>query len=1029
MRASHAPSRLLTRVRIGIAQGLGVVGPLATAIHRTARIGMLALVCSIMASQAVRAQCSDGGATATLPPQFVDTVVAPGLDQAVGLEFDSTGRLFFWEKQGLVWTIENDVVSAGPLLDLREEVGNWSDHGLLGAALDPDFLANGYIYVLYIVDRHHLEHFGLPSYNPATNDYNRNTIGRLTRYTVDINDFASIVPGSRMILMGADPTTGIPICEASHGVGSLVFGSDGSLLVSTGNGGGDGIGGVFCIDDGIIRQAEDVSELRSQLLDTLSGKVLRIDPATGLGLPSNPFYDPLEPFAARSKVWSLGVRNPFRFSRRPGTGSTNPNDGDPGVFTLGDVGAGHWEELNVISSAGANLGFPIYEGMDLQQGGLFVDNLDAPNPLFGQVIAGQGLCSEAYFDFPDLLVQDSTQPPSWPNPCDPSQQIGAGAVPFVHQRPSLAWAHFQKGDPAVVPGYDMLGEALSIPVGDPGSPATGEQFLGNSSIGGAWYTGTSFPAAYHGTYFHADYVSGWIRSIDIDAAGNVTAVQEFAAAGGLLVGMAVDPIDGDLFYIDFKDNGLAAIHRISYEPLDVPPTAIAAISPHYGYGPLEVHFHGESSTDPEGGELTYVWDFGTDTPQSLVPGPTRVYPEEDITLDGTILAKVFELDPPHPTGAGNMDPEIIRDEDYAPKGSQNFSRQFDTTHVEVVMGFPNPLPVQKYNPKIDSLEDWIGYSFPAPRVMQGLVFQEGVQALTLGGFFDTMTVQLRDPGSGEWFDAEGLELNPLFPGSFNANGLPNVNFERFEIRFTPQLADGIRLYGKPGGLFGYFSVGELRVLAAPINPGTEPINYTVRLTVIDGASQSDCKEIDLSLNNTPPSVRIKPRGLPRFFSNSANTNIYLATETLDLEHAPFEVSCEWQLILHHNIHTHQETPLALCDTPAVLVPHAADPGDFLYYELRFTATDPLGLSSSLSRYVTPESDCNLNGFPDADDIAMGISSDFNGDGIPDECDQDCNGNEIYDLIEILQGDSLDENGNDVPDECEIFERNPSKELP
>ena len=50
-------------------------------------------------------------------------------------------------------------------------------------------------------------------------------------------------------------------------------------------------------------------------------------------------------------------------------------------------------------------------------------------------------------------------------------------------------------------------------------------------------------------------------------------------------------------------------------------------------------------------------------------------------------------------------------------------------------------------------------------------------------------------------------------------------------------------------------------------------------------------------------------------------------------------------------------------------------------------------------------DCNDNGVPDDEDIAMGTSQDCNENGIPDECD-------------IADGTSQDVNENGIPDECE-----------
>ena len=63
-------------------------------------------------------------------------------------------------------------------------------------------------------------------------------------------------------------------------------------------------------------------------------------------------------------------------------------------------------------------------------------------------------------------------------------------------------------------------------------------------------------------------------------------------------------------------------------------------------------------------------------------------------------------------------------------------------------------------------------------------------------------------------------------------------------------------------------------------------------------------------------------------------------------------------------------------------------------------------------------DCNQNSLLDECDIAAGISEDFDGTGVPDEC-EDCNGNGTLDSIDVFSGVSLDCNGDLVPDECQF----------
>src|SRR5262249_31540273 len=97
-------------------------------------------------------------------------------------------------------------------------------------------------------------------------------------------------------------------------------------------------------------------------ITSLNGKILRVDPATGRGLPSNPFWDG-NPGSNRSRVFAYGLRNPFRFGVRPGTGDTDPALGNPGVLYVGDVGWYRWEQLNVVTHSGLNFGWPAEEGL------------------------------------------------------------------------------------------------------------------------------------------------------------------------------------------------------------------------------------------------------------------------------------------------------------------------------------------------------------------------------------------------------------------------------------------------------------------------------------------------------------------------------------------------------------------------------------------------------------------------------------------------------------------------------------------
>jgi glucose/arabinose dehydrogenase len=564
-----------------------------------------------------------GGFSANLPSGFTEEPIGGNWVAPVGLTFAPDGRMFVWEKGGEVWIVENGIKLAQPLIDIHDEVGNWGDFGLLGFALDPNFLSNGFIYLSYVVDHHHLINYGTANYNPNSNEYNRATIGRITRYTAKASDgFRSVDPASRKILLGEALNKGIPILYTSHGIGSLVFGADSTLLASCGEGAsfdtvdtGSATGTYYsqALAEGIIQTKENVGAFRSQLVDSLSGKILRINPASGDGVPSNPFYDPANPRSARSRVWVLGLRNPYRMTLRPGTGSSNPADGNPGVLYLGDVGWGNWEDMNVVTGPGRNFGWPIFEGSRVHSDyyDSLAENRDAPNPLFG--VNG---CTQRYFYFRDLVVQDTLNPPSWPNPCNAAEQIPSTLPRFMHTRPALEWKHYTTRTET---GIYIGGNAASVRVGDPGSPVSGQQFPGACSIGGTWYSGTDFPQAYSNTYFHADFTGRWIRNFTFDQNDKPVSVRTFLDDGGFIVCVATHPITGGLYYISYYEG----VRKISF-PVNAPPVAKAAANKTYGPGPLSVQFTGSNSIDPEGLPLIFQWSFG-DGSTSTAADPTHVF--------------------------------------------------------------------------------------------------------------------------------------------------------------------------------------------------------------------------------------------------------------------------------------------------------------------------------------------------------------------------------------------------------------------
>jgi glucose/arabinose dehydrogenase/PKD repeat protein len=143
--------------------------------------------------------------------------------------------------------------------------------------------------------------------------------------------------------------------------------------------------------------------------------------------------------------------------------------------------------------------------------------------------------------------------------------------------------------------------------------------------GGPVYRGDMFPAEYRGDLFFGDYAKGFIKHTDLDADGNITAVQDFDDQAGSVVDMKVAP-DGSLYYITYFPG---ALYRISYNTTSHVPVARASADVTKGIEPLTVQFSSTGSHDPDGDPLSYQGEFGDGT-TSTDENPTKTYSEKGV---------------------------------------------------------------------------------------------------------------------------------------------------------------------------------------------------------------------------------------------------------------------------------------------------------------------------------------------------------------------------------------------------------------
>ena len=161
----------------------------------------------------------------------------------------------------------------------------------------------------------------------------------------------------------------------SHSVGTVEFGPDGALYASAGDGAsfnfadygqdgsplnpcGDPPGGVGAT---LTPPTAEGGALRSQDLRTPGDPVAprRLDHPRRPGdrrRASRRTRSPASSDANARRIIAYGLRNPFRFTFRPGTSE----------LWIGDVGWNDWEEINRIldptDGTVENFGWPCYEG-------------------------------------------------------------------------------------------------------------------------------------------------------------------------------------------------------------------------------------------------------------------------------------------------------------------------------------------------------------------------------------------------------------------------------------------------------------------------------------------------------------------------------------------------------------------------------------------------------------------------------------------------------------------------------------------
>lgn len=530
------------------------------------------------------------------------------------------GRVFYTELvRGQLRMYDPSTQNVTTVLTLPVYSGG--EDGLLGVALDPDFVDNGNIYLYR---------------SPKSADES------------DPANFWSVVSRFTMENGSIDPATEKEIIriparrepdEPGHTGGGLDFDAQGNLYIGVGddvNPHSEPSGGYAPLSerDNTFHDARATSANTNDL----RGKLLRITPnadGSGYTIPEGNLFPEAED-AGRDKtlpeIYAMGFRNPFRFSVDQETGwvslaDYSPDNGTDQPTTRGPAGIAEW---NLIKTPG-NYGWPLCMGDN--EPFRDVDYRTSPVTIGG------------FFDCANP-VNDSIRNTGLEN-LPPAR----GADMFY--------------------GYKRSSVPSVIPQGGGLAPMGGPFYRFDETL----ESDTKFPESWDGKPFFYEWARNKMYSIQLKEPATESGSQVEKVNPFLPSTVFRAPIDskfgpdGSMYVLDWgggfgRDNPSSGLYRIDYISGSRSPIAEIAVDGDTGAAPLTVAFDGSGSHDPEEAQLTYEWDFdGDGTVDS-----TDATAEHTYTEAGVYTARLTVTDPLGKTGTttvpitvGNTRPTVSFD--------------------------------------------------------------------------------------------------------------------------------------------------------------------------------------------------------------------------------------------------------------------------------------------------------------------------------------------------------------------------------
>lgn len=289
-------------------------------------IGAVLVVAALIAAVVLSARpensvpSSDDGISLELVADGLEHPVA--VTRAAGLD----DRVFVVDQIGVVYMLMNDsTLDRTPFLDLRDRMvalnPSYDERGLLSIAFHPDYQENRKLYAFYTA----------PLGDGAPGGYDHTNI--VSELTASADGLSVDIGTERVVLRIDHPSS-------NHNGGQVLFGPDGLLYITTGDGGGGNDVGLG--HNSSVGNAQDPNSIH--------GKVLRVDVDSGdpYGIPAD---NPYVGGGGLPEIYALGLRNP----------AFATFDEKSGDLVVADAGQARYEEVDLIVKGG-NYGWRFREG-------------------------------------------------------------------------------------------------------------------------------------------------------------------------------------------------------------------------------------------------------------------------------------------------------------------------------------------------------------------------------------------------------------------------------------------------------------------------------------------------------------------------------------------------------------------------------------------------------------------------------------------------------------------------------------------